>query len=222
MLEMAHDQSFKKLNTFLSYAAIHNCAKHIIFLNEVVESCVMAVDQAGKHCESALHPETRTVPKERRKLIQSQLTESFLYRRTRFRSTQLRLASLQKRVDNIIALAFNLVAQQGSMAMMQDSRVMKAIAAITMVFLPTTGVATVLGSQLFSSEWREDKNGWTISMTPLFWLTWWISIPLTLCVIGLALLWQWWLHNGNKAKKWTLLFGKVSGLTKPEQTEKIR
>lgn len=197
MLESAHNKDFKKLNSELSFAAVHNCAKHIIFLGEVLESCTMLIDGAINNTPKASRSETQSPS-----LVQEQLIETLRYRRTLFRSTHLRLSSLQKRIDNVIALAFNLVTQQGSTAMMQDSRVMKAIAAITIVFLPTTGVATVLGSQLFVSEWKGDGAGWDVKTTPLFWITWWVSVPLTICVIILAAVWQWWMSGEKKRFVW--------------------
>lgn len=200
MLESAHNRDYKKLNSDLSFAAIHNCAKHIAFLNEVLQSCIMAIDAAIVNVANASYPESQSIPQSRTVLVQQQLTETLRYRRTLFCATQLRLSSLQKRIDNVIALAFNLVTQQGSTAMMQDSRVMKAIAAITMIFLPTTGVATVLGSQLFVSEWKGDGSGWDVKTTPLFWITWWVSVPLTLCVIMLAAVWQWWLSGERRVR----------------------
>jgi Mg2+ and Co2+ transporter CorA len=194
MLESAQDKTLRHLDSELSFAAIHNCAKHIIFLGEVLESCIMLVDAAMANVPNTPHG---TGTASRQMLIRQQLVEALRYRRTLFRSTQLRLSSLQKRIDNVIALAFNLVTQQGSVAMMQDSRAMKTIAAITMIFLPTTGVATVLGSQLFASQWMADGQRWEVKTTPLFWITWWVSVPLTVVVIVLAAVWQWCLDRNR-------------------------
>jgi hypothetical protein len=134
--------------------------------------------------------------------LRRQLLENLRYRRSLFQSTQLRLVSLQKRIDNAITLAFNLVAQQDSRAMqhdselmMQESSSMRIIAAITMVFLPTTGVATILGSQLFVSSLGEDGVSWKITITPLFHVLWYFAIPLTLVVFLGASVWHWLMHD---------------------------
>lgn len=71
---------------------------------------------------------------------------------------------------------------------------MKIIAAITMIFLPTTGVATVVGSQLFLSDLRDDKK-WDVATSPLFWTMWWIAIPLTVFVVILSFFWHWYVHS---------------------------
>ncbi|PHH89226.1 hypothetical protein CDD83_6458 [Cordyceps sp. RAO-2017] len=210
ILELAHTQDFAKLNSQLSFAALHNCAKHIIHLTEGLEGCVMVVDAVLLNCDGASGDLGRQdsfplTDVNSRVHVQQQLRECLRHRRFLFRSTQLRLSSLQKRTDNTITLAFNVVTQKDSMEMTRDSRVMKTIAAITIVFLPTTGVASVVGSQLLTSNWHDDSKTWTIMATPLFWLTWWIAIPLTVCVVVLALTWQWWVNADRPQVRGRLL-----------------
>jgi hypothetical protein len=128
-----------------------------------------------------------------------ELKHCLQHRRSLFESTRLRLASLQKRVDNTITLSFNLVTQQDSLIMTQDSGSMKTIALITMIFLPTTGVATVLGSSLFDSD---DKTGqWEVKRSPLFLTLWFISIPLTLATIAAAYLFHWRSQHHQRPKR---------------------
>jgi hypothetical protein len=100
-------------------------------------------------------------------------------------------------------LCFNLVAQQDSVTMRHDSTMMrhdsssiKIIAAITMVFLPTTAAASVIGSQLFLSTVHEDSEGsyWEVKASPLFNTLWMIAGPLTLGVITMAASWNWYTH----------------------------
>lgn len=170
---------------------MHNCAKHIIHIGEAIESCIMLVDATIQNVGNHNHAEQATT----REPILKQLRETLQYRRSLFVSSQLRLSSLQKRIDNAITLSFNLVTQQDSMVMIQDSNSMKVIAAITMIFLPTTGVATVIGSQLFTSEILKDGRTWDVKLTPLFWTMWWIAIPLTVFVVLLAVIWHWWVHS---------------------------
>ncbi|KAF4980286.1 hypothetical protein FZEAL_3657 [Fusarium zealandicum] len=191
ILGYANSKNIRKMSSKIPFAAMHNCAKHIIHIAEAIESCIMLVDltlpNVGNH-EHTGRPMTREP-------VLKQLRETLQYRRSLFRSSQMRLGSLQKRVENAITLSFNLVTQQDSMVMIQDSNSMKVIAAITMIFLPTTGVATVIGSQLFLSEVRSDGETWDVFLTPLFWTMWWISIPLTIFVVILAIIWHWWTHT---------------------------
>ncbi|PNY27519.1 Uncharacterized protein TCAP_02556 [Tolypocladium capitatum] len=206
ILELAHTKEYGQLSSKISFAALHNCAKHIIYLGEGLEACMLLVDAALANSEGVLQDPGDESSAETRARVLQQLKECLRYRRSLFRSTQLRLASLQKRIDNTITLAFNVVTQKDSMVMTRDSSVMKMIAAITMIFLPTTGVAAVAGSQLLVSNWHEDQGSWSIMITPLFWLTWWISIPVTVVVVVLAFLWHWWAHSDQPhAQGWRLL-----------------
>ncbi|KAF7552161.1 hypothetical protein G7Z17_g4498 [Cylindrodendrum hubeiense] len=193
ILEYSNSKGVRKMSSKIPFAAMHNCAKHIIHIAEALESCMMLVDSTiqniGNHQQ--IPPQTN------RDQILRQLHECLQYRRSLFRSSQLRLGSLQKRIDNAITLSFNLVTQQDSMVMIQDSNSMKIIAAITMIFLPTTGVAAVVGSQLFVAQPHNDK--WDVLTTPLFWTMWWISIPLTIVVAILAIIWHWWTHSEHPA-----------------------
>lgn len=179
------------MSSKVPFSAMHNCAKHIIHIAEAIDSCIMLVDATLNNVGNHQHPEQPTL----REPIIKQLRETLQYRRSLFMSSQLRLTSLQKRIDNAITLSFNLVTQQDSMVMIQDSNSMKVIAAITMIFLPTTGVATVVGSQLFTSEILKDGTSWDVRLSPLFWTTLWISIPLTVFVVLLAIIWHWWVHT---------------------------
>ncbi|GKU02851.1 hypothetical protein FLAG1_05273 [Fusarium langsethiae] len=191
ILEYSNSKNVRKMSSKVPFSAMHNCAKHIIHIGEEIESCIMLVDATLHNIGNHNHAEQPTS----REPILKQLRETLQYRRSLFMSSQLRLNSLQKRIDNAITLSFNLVTQQDSMVMIQDSNSMKVIAAITMIFLPTTGVATVIGSQLFSSEVHKDGETWDIRLTPLFWTMWWIAIPLTVFVIFLAIIWHWWMHT---------------------------
>ncbi|KAF5568081.1 hypothetical protein FNAPI_300 [Fusarium napiforme] len=191
ILEYANSKNIRKMSSKVPFSAMHNCAKHIIHIAEAIDSCIMLVDATLHNVGNHQHSEQTTL----REPIIKQLRETLEYRRSLFTSSQLRLSSLQKRIDNAITLSFNLVTQQDSMVMIQDSNSMKVIAAITMIFLPTTGVATVVGSQLFTSEILKDGTSWDVRLTPLFWTMLWISIPLTVFVVLLAIIWHWWVHT---------------------------
>jgi hypothetical protein len=160
----------------------------VIHLSEAIEASLLVIDGL-KSAASTTTP--------------SPLLTRLSHRHSLFTSTRLRLSSLHRRVENIIALCFNLVAQQdsmtmrhNSMTMRQDSSSMKIIAAITMVFLPTTAVASVIGSQLFLSTIKDNgEDGfWDVKTSPLFNTLWMIAGPLTLVVIIMAASWNWYTH----------------------------
>lgn len=62
--------------------------------------------------------------------------QALKYQKTRFQSTQHRLASLDARMANIIQLSFNIVTQGDSRLMQSESQSMKTIAVMTLVFMP--------------------------------------------------------------------------------------
>ncbi|PTB54290.1 hypothetical protein M431DRAFT_118235 [Trichoderma harzianum CBS 226.95] len=142
----------------------------------------------------------------RRSLVDLQLKECLEYRRTLFHSTHLRLSHLQKRIEAATALASNLVSQQQSAAAIQGPVSMKLIAASILIFLPTITVATIAGSGLLLSEQLDEEGSWDVSATPLFYLLWYISIPLTLVLVLLSLCWLWWRRgksgNMTQASSW--------------------
>ncbi|KAK0719312.1 hypothetical protein B0H67DRAFT_642677 [Lasiosphaeris hirsuta] len=171
----------------IDFAELHNNAKHVIHATEAIESCLLVLEniiaRVGKRHPAGLPANTPAdgVP------VQEQLKDCLQHLQSLFRSTELRLGSLRKRVDNIITLSFNLVTQQDSSMMMHDSASMTIIAFITILFLPTACVATVMGSQLFTTDL--DTLGITVS--PLFLSLWWVAIPMTVVVTGIALFYRW-------------------------------
>ncbi|KAK0636052.1 hypothetical protein B0T17DRAFT_67077 [Bombardia bombarda] len=188
ILDVADKENMRKVSNKINFAELHNCAKHIIHIHEAVDSCILVVDGTlsrlnDDNTQPNPHP-----------LILKQLHETLQYRRSLFKSTKLRLGSLQKRIDNAINLSFNLVTQQDSMLMIQDSTSMKIISVITMFFLPTTGVATIIGSQLFVATLNDPSNqaggGWDIATSPLFLTMWYIAVPLTCLVVLFAAFFQ--------------------------------
>ncbi|RYP11974.1 hypothetical protein DL767_011543 [Monosporascus sp. MG133] len=206
-LTLSNSRHERNIGRKMPFVALHNVAKHIVHLGEALESCLFLIDSIMAEIDAKDSPNAAasartgsgsTTTTLTSMTTTSQLRSSLLYHRSLFRSTQLRLTSLSKRVDNAINLAFNMVTQQDSMLMIQDSSSMKIIAAITLLFLPTTTVATVIGSQLFLSSVSEDN--WLIQTSPLFMRMWFIAVPLTLIVGVLALAWHWWNIASSRSK----------------------
>lgn len=96
----------------------------------------------------------------------------------------------KQRKDSTMSLVYSLVTQddaanniQISHDMKQDSTSMNAIAALTMVFLPGTFVATVVDANIFGDNAKE--KAW------LVWVT--VTVPLTIVVMIC-----WWLYKKFK------------------------
>jgi len=181
------------MSQIADFSGLHNCAKHVIHIAEAVQSSLLAVEGT-----LALANEPTAANSDELHL-RKDLTHRLQYRRSLFESTRLRLGSLQKRVENAITLSFNLVSQQDSLILLQDSSSMKTIALITMIFLPTTGVATVLGGALFNSN--QEHGRWEVKSSPLFLTLWYISIPLTAVTLALAYFFHRWSHREGRPRR---------------------
>ncbi|KAI9751612.1 MAG: hypothetical protein M1815_001028 [Lichina confinis] len=89
----------------------------------------------------------------------------------------------KNRKDSTMSLVYNLMTQQDAASniqlassMKQDSPIMNAIAALTMVFLPGTLTAIVLSTGIFSTV----AQGSDVKVSGVWWLWMSITIPLTL------------------------------------------
>ncbi|KAH8895365.1 hypothetical protein GQ53DRAFT_855747, partial [Thozetella sp. PMI_491] len=186
----------------IPFVGLHNVSKHIIYLNEALKSILYTLEGAiefGNTDTATPDQSDSTVALDddiSLKRIRHQLKDRLLYRRSLLRSTRLRLESLEKRASNATALAFNTVTQQDSTVMRRDSSTMKAIAVLTMLFLPTTAVASVMGSQLFLA--KDMEGTWRVDPSPLFPAFWYTAASLTIAGLVLAALWQLELH-----KRWS-------------------
>ncbi|KAF3076135.1 hypothetical protein CFAM422_001136 [Trichoderma lentiforme] len=183
-------------------------ARHATDLSRVLESALMINEGILMNASVSIPSTTsmdnppcpsNNISSNRRSLVDLQLKECLEYRRTLFRSTQLRLSHFQKRIEAATALASNLASQQQSAAAIQGPVSMKLIAASILIFLPTITVATIAGSGLLLSEQLDEEGSWDVSATPLFYLLWYISVPLTLVLVLLSLCWLWW-RRGKSGK----------------------
>jgi hypothetical protein len=163
-------------------------------LGEAVDSCLLVVDgsltSVGKKHFGGSSGTGILDPHE-------QAREMFRYRRSLLNSTKLRLGSLHKRVDNTTTLAFNLVTQQDSQLMIKDSASVTIIAFITVLFLPTAGVAAVVGSQLFATDFDTANKAVEIRTSPLLATLWCIAIPLTVAAIGMTVFYRLFIDMGR-------------------------
>jgi hypothetical protein len=122
--------------------------------------------------------------------LTSDAVDTLEYRKRSFQSTLLRLHSLEKRMSNVIQLSFNLVTQADSTILKTDSRAMKFIAFLTLVFLPATGVASVFSTPFFDVDWDlPDTEEKVLRTARSFWIFWAVVLPLTL--VGLLLCFAW-------------------------------
>ncbi|KAF2492944.1 hypothetical protein BU16DRAFT_529200 [Lophium mytilinum] len=164
----------------VDFVSLHTIAKAITYLNEGVDAMLLTLeDMAATYDEKMSQPATTSA---------INLKAEIRHRRGLFRSTRLRLQSLEKRMSNIINLSFNLVTQQDSRVVQRDSSVMKIIAVVTLFFLPSSTIATIFGTQFFN--FGDFGNGTPeFKVSSYFWIFWLVSI----CTTGAAFV-VWWFY----------------------------
>ncbi|OXV08122.1 hypothetical protein Egran_04113, partial [Elaphomyces granulatus] len=119
------------------FVGLHNVAKHCIYLKEAFA----AIDHTQEEL-SLQHQEYFRPPPPSQLSHHYRATRNMLkHKRGLFKSTSLRVESLNRRIGNIINLAFNLVTAKDSSVMLKDSLRMETVATVTMLFLPIATVA---------------------------------------------------------------------------------
>ncbi|KAL9117896.1 MAG: hypothetical protein Q9187_005562 [Circinaria calcarea] len=175
------------------FVGIHNISKHVIYL---MESSNAAVATATRVCEQH---------RELMEKFQSDPTSLSMRAVHEILTPHCILSN-----RNLMAYqAFNTVNQRDSRAMRQDGQAMKAIAIMTMVFLPVTAVAGIYGSAFFVF----DSGSQGVVTARDFGTFWIITSLLTLAVFVIYGLWllrradnvptrlRGWLGNYLKSKE---------------------
>jgi len=156
----------------MDFAGLHNVSKHITHLREGADAALHTLKRLLKHISHSTQNSTSVAAQ--------QTLESLEHIETLFQSTKLRLHSLESRMANIINLSFHLVTQQ-------DSKSMKTIAFLTLIFLPASTVASIFGSQFFNLSL--DQNGVPhFIFSHWFWIMWVIVLPVTAILVAI---WRW-------------------------------
>ncbi|KFY83638.1 hypothetical protein V498_07911 [Pseudogymnoascus sp. VKM F-4517 (FW-2822)] len=120
----------------MDFVGLHNVAKHIIFLKEGSDAILLTLENMLAHHKHLLETGSSSGA-DAWEATQVRLK----YKDGLFQSVSLRVTSLDKRMQNIINLSFNLATQQDSRVVQRDSFSMKTIAAVTLFFLPISTTA---------------------------------------------------------------------------------
>jgi hypothetical protein len=163
----------------IDFVGMHNVAKHVLYMRESFEAVSYTVESLLTFHSGNSWPLSAgrmSSPNN------SAIHRALLYRRGMLHSSNLRLKSMEKRVQNLIQLSFNLVAQQDSRVIQVDSKVMMLIALVTLIFLPSSTIASIFGSQFFVFNTDSSKPA-DLILSKQFWLFWVIAIPVTSVVL---------------------------------------
>jgi Mg2+ and Co2+ transporter CorA len=181
----------------VDFVGLHNVAKHVIYLRESAEALSHTVEAMV-----AAHAQSQSTPQAEWPHRVKETSRALTYRKGILHSTNLRLKSMEERMKNIIQLSFNLVTQQDSRSFQVDNKLMKLIALVTLVFLPTTALASIFGSQFFLFN-TDGANGVVnagsfpdLKVSRQFWVFWVLTIPLT----GFLLVTAYWYFKRVQAE----------------------
>ncbi|MCJ1455701.1 hypothetical protein MMC28_006057 [Mycoblastus sanguinarius] len=157
------------------FVGLHNLAKHMIHLKEGADATLSTVQRLLDHHQDLIGE----FPKEGPAVTTMKLVHQRLKQKSvQFEVWKLRVTSLQQRMQNVINLSFNVVTQRDSYIMKNDSKSMRAIASVTVVFLPAATIAAVFGCQFFNF----DSTSRTVSIATDFWIFWVLTLPLSLLI----------------------------------------
>ncbi|KAH8753729.1 hypothetical protein F5882DRAFT_308635 [Hyaloscypha sp. PMI_1271] len=158
----------------MDFAGLHNVSKHITHLREGSDAALHTLERLVGHVKRRTSESTSATR------INEQTRDSLEHCETLFHSTKLRLLSLESRMANVINLSFHLVTQQ-------DSKSMKTIAFLTLIFLPASTVASIFGSQFFNLSVDQDGVPHFV-FSHWFWVMWVIVLPITAILVAI---WRW-------------------------------
>ncbi|RDL29921.1 uncharacterized protein BP5553_10548 [Venustampulla echinocandica] len=136
--------------------------------------------------------------------VSKQITRKMNFYQHMLTSLKFRADANNERLRNETTLASNRVAQFDSRTLVQigqaaqiDGANMKAIAFLTLEFLPPTFISAMLGTTLFNyTPGTEGKLGaWSISEhVGLYWAT---AVPISAAAVALWLHWHWMFPPGR-------------------------
>ncbi|KAL9126193.1 MAG: hypothetical protein Q9217_004722 [Psora testacea] len=167
------------------FVGLHNLAKHIIHLREGADAILSTAQRLVDHHEQLVIEDPKNKTK---RLVHQRLKQKLV----QFEVWTFQVSSLKQRMSNVINLSFNVVTQRDSNILKNDSQAMRALATVTVAFLPVATVAAIFGSQFFNSDPTNRK----IYLTNDFWIFWVLTTPLGILVCAL----YYWLSYSHEKK----------------------
>lgn len=171
----------------IDFIGLHNISKQSIYLSESVTAFLGIIDRMTATIEMYASKNENLLPSH----------QLMLYHRSAVHLIQIRLTSLDRRINNLIGLSFNLVTRSDSRTLKVDSKLMILIALVTMIFLPTNTIASIFSGPFFEAHFQAstgDASTDRLFMLTQFWLFWAISVPIT----GVILCFGWWYFRSVK------------------------
>lgn len=179
----------------IDYFLLHEIARHGVHVSETLSVATRSLDAMQRHHEWFRANSDLTQSKNSRRRW-DKVGSRFESQLGLLQGLLQRSEANNARIQNEITLAFNAAAQRDSKVQLQigeeakrEASAMKAIAVVTMTFLPATFVSTIFGTNFFSFEPDGDAGRSSFAVSSQFWIYWALSVPLTVATLAL---WFWW------------------------------
>ncbi|KAK4193996.1 hypothetical protein QBC40DRAFT_291548 [Triangularia verruculosa] len=181
LLQSANSTSSSLHFSSLDLHGIHNSAKNTIYLVEALDAILRAVDKVlSAHKELLPDPTNKWKPENR---IWPNTHRLLQYRSELFHSTKLRVVSSHERIKNAVDLAFHLNNAQDSRINIINSRSVRIISIVGMVFIPFSAITSIFGTQFF--RFPDDVTDHHMKISADFWYLFATAIPVTIAIFGL-------------------------------------
>lgn len=203
------------------YRYLHDVARHAIHVTEtldvIAETMSRVLAEYDAFIKSHLASQGGGSTTVTDKIVSENMRRRLCFLQHVIFSLKQRSVSNEKRLQNELQLAFNMVAQHDAYVSVQigraaqsDSAAAKTVAFVTLAFLPPTFVSAIFSMSFFTFD---GESGWAVS--DKFWIYWAFSVPITL----ISLLVWYWHENGSVApdRQWwprraeTIGFARASG-----------
>ncbi|CAN9192038.1 unnamed protein product [Alternaria alternata] len=170
---------------------MHEAARHAIHSFETLSVTVETVEAMQRHVVYLTSKSKQKSGDESDAV--SKVRTHIAFQAGMLRNLLLRSQSNKERLQNEIALAYNMIAQRDSQVMTglgeaarRDSGAMRTIAVVTMAFLPPTFLSAIFSMSFFNYTPEQGSAGWSVSGK--FWVYWVCAVPLT-CIT--LMIWYW-------------------------------
>lgn len=171
------------------YTAMHELSRHVMHCTEVLSTALNVMDhiieELARSQQRPLQPfdyDPGPAIRHQKSMLQ------FMHNRSK---------AVEDRLKNEINLAFHVTSQHSNLISMQiahaaqvDSRAMRTISILGLVFLPGTFISAVFSMSFFNfTPATVDQPGrWNVSEK--FWLYWAVAIPVTALTVAVWWMWQ--------------------------------
>ncbi|KAF7506031.1 hypothetical protein GJ744_012278 [Endocarpon pusillum] len=189
-------ERFRKENMLSRNAALS------LMNRKIVSSTYYLTYNVFRHSELLLNSinESSIAAKDLFTMLQNTFTQLKLDRENMNTRLQTLATTLHNRIaqeDNSLSYSQAADMRRIAAASRRDSSAMKTIALLTSVFLPGTFVAAIFGMNLFEFSSQER----TLVVSKSFWLYWAITVPLTLFVMVILIIWFHWSQKMEDQRK---------------------